>query len=193
MARQSKNTAVAACPAAGAIAAGSVSLFRTALLLLALAPALGWRLLPGLLVAGGIMLAGAMTAIARADTASEADLPGNPFELSQVIKMAVLITVIAFIARAASQIFGDGGLYVVSALTALADVDAATVTVAGMLPALSVDVALIAVGIAVTANMVAKVAYGAIAGSRGFSLRLAAASALAVAGGLIVTFAAGHV
>ncbi len=193
MARQSENTTAAAGPAAGAIAAGSISLFRTALLLLALAPALGWRLLPGLLVAGGVMLAGAMTAIARADTASEADLPGNPFELSQVIKMAVLITVIAFIARAASQIFGDGGLYVVSALTALADVDAATVTVAGMLPALPIDVALIAVGIAVNANMAAKVVYGAVAGSRGFSLRLAAASVVAVVGGLIVTFAAGHI
>ncbi|MBC2772300.1 MgtC/SapB family protein [Rhizobium sp. AQ_MP] len=193
MARQSRSTATAAGPAAGAIAAGSVSLIRTAFLLLALSPALGWYLLPGLLVAGGVMLAGAVMTIQGGDAASQAEMPGNPFELWQVVKMAALITAVAFIARAASQIFGDGGLYVVSALTALADVDAVTVTVAGMVPALSLNVALTAVGIAVTANMAAKALYAGVAGSRGFAMRLALASGAAVAAGLVVTFAAGHV
>ncbi|MCZ8180433.1 MAG: DUF4010 domain-containing protein [Rhizobium sp.] len=193
MARHSLASANAAGPAAGAIAAGSVSLIRTALLMLALAPSLGERLLPGLLVAGALMLVIAFSLVARGGVTAEAELPGNPFELAQVVKMALLITVIAFIARAASQIFGDGGLYVVSALTALADVDAVSVTVAGMLPALSLDVATLAVGIAVAANMAAKVVYAGAAGSAGFTLRLGAASLIAVAAGLIVTFAAGHV
>lgn len=193
MARQSKVTGNAAGSASGAIAAGSVSLLRTAVLLFALAPALAQPLLPGLLIAGGLMLVGAFALVAQAGPSSEADLPGNPFELLQVFKMALLITVIAFIARAASQIFGDGGLYLVSALTALADVDAMTVTVTGMLPALPLDVAMTAVGIAVTANMLAKVVYAAAAGSRGFALRLAAISLLAVVSGFVVTFAAGLV
>ncbi|MGL4196545.1 MAG: MgtC/SapB family protein [Allorhizobium sp.] len=193
MARQSQTTGNAAGPAAGAIAAGSVSLIRTAFLVGALAPTLGERLLPGLLVAGAVMLVIAFAVVARAGVSTEADLPGNPFELTQVVSMALLITVIAFIARAASQIFGDGGLYVVSALTALADVDAVSVTVAGMLPSLSLPVATIAVGIAVTANMVAKVVYAAATGSRGFALRLAVSSLIAVAAGLLVTFAAGLV
>lgn len=193
MARHSLASANPAGPAAGAIAAGSVSLIRTALLMLALAPSLGERLLPGLLVAGALMLVIAFSLVARGGVTAEAELPGNPFELVQVVKMALLITVIAFIARAASQIFGDGGLYVVSALTALADVDAVSVTVAGMLPALSLDVATIAVSIAVAANMAAKVVYAGAAGSMGFTLRLGAASLIAVAAGLIVTFAASHV
>ncbi|MBX9455221.1 MAG: DUF4010 domain-containing protein [Rhizobium sp.] len=193
MARQSELAANAAGPSAGAMAAGSVSLIRTGLLLFALAPTLAERLLPGLLVAGGLMLVGAIALVARAGPSSEADLPGNPFELSQVIKMALLITVIAFVARAASQILGDGGLYIVSGLTALADVDAMTVTVAGMLPGLPLDVATTAIGIAVTANMLAKVVYAAAAGSRGFALRLAAISLLAVVSGFVVTFAAGLV
>ena len=192
MARQSELAANAAGPSSGAMAAGSVSLIRTALVLFALAPALAERLLPGLLVAAGIMLVGAIALVARTGP-SRADLPGNPFELSQVIKMALLITVIAFIARAASQIFGDGGLYLVSGLTALADVDAMTVTVAGMLPGLPLDVAITAAGIAVTANMLAKVVYAAAVGSRGFALRLAAVSLLAVVSGSVVTFAAGLV
>lgn len=193
MARQSELAANAAGPSAGAMAAGSVSLIRTGLLLFALAPTLAERLLPGLLVAGGLMLVGAIALVARAGPSSEADLPGNPFELLQVIKMALLITVIAFVARAASQILGDGGLYIVSGLTALADVDAMTVTVAGMLPGLPLDVATTAIGIAVTANMLAKVVYAAAAGSRGFALRLAAISLLAVVSGFVVTFAAGLV
>ncbi len=193
MARQSKVTGNAAGSASGAIAAGSVSLLRTAVLLFALAPTLAQPLLPGLLVAGGLMLVGAFALVAQAGPSSEADLPGNPFELLQVFKMALLIAVIAFIARAASQIFGEGGLYLVSALTALADVDALTVTVAGMLPALPLDVAMTAVGIAVTANMLAKVVYAAAAGSLGFALRLAAISLLAVVSGFVVTFGAGLV
>ena len=190
MARQSHNAGQAAGPAAGAIAAGSVSLVRTGLLLLALAPALAERLMFGLLVAGALMMAVAVSLVARSKGASEADPPANPFELLQMLKMALLITAIAFIARAASQIFGDAGLYAVSGLTALADVDAMIVTVADMLPALPLDVATNAVGIAVVCNMAAKVVYGAAGGSRGFAMRLGGASVLSVLSGIIVTLSA---
>ena len=190
MARQSHHAGQAAGPAAGAIAAGSVSLVRTGLLLLALAPALAERLMFGLLVAGALMMAVAVSLVARSKGASEADPPANPFELLQMLKMALLITAIAFIARAASQIFGDAGLYAVSGLTALADVDAMIVTVADMLPALPLDVATNAVGIAVVCNMAAKVVYGAAGGSRGFALRLGGASVLSVLSGIIVTLSA---
>ena len=193
MARESQQTTNAAGPAAGAISAGSISLVRTGFLLLALAPALAERLLWGLLVAGALMMAVAVGLVVRGDSSSEADLPANPFELLQVIKMALVITVFAFLARAASQIFGDAGLYAVSALTALADVDAVTVTVADMLPKLQPEVAAIAVGIAVASNLSAKVVYAAIAGSAGFALRLAGATLLAAVSGLIVTLAAGLV
>jgi len=190
MARQSHHAGQAAGPAAGAIAAGSVSLVRTGLLLLALAPALAERLMFGLLVAGALMMAVAVSLVARSKGASEADPPANPFELLQMLKMALLITAIAFIARAASQIFGDAGLYAVSGLTALADVDAMIVTVADMLPALPLDVATNAVGIAVVCNMAAKVVYGAAGGSRGFAMRLGGASVLSVLSGIIVTLSA---
>lgn len=193
MARQSQGAAGTAGPAAGAIAAGGVSLVRTGLLLAALAPALSQRLLPGLLIAGAVMMVAAVAMVVRAEVASQAEPPANPFELMQVVKMALLITAVAFMARAASQVFGDAGLYVVSGLTALADVDAVTVTVAGMLPGLSLSVAVQAVGIAVTANMIAKVVYAGMAGARGFALRLAFASALAVVSGFVVTLAAGLV
>jgi uncharacterized membrane protein (DUF4010 family) len=192
MARQSRTVADGtAGPAAGAIAAGSVSLVRTGLLLLALAPQLAERLLWGLLVAGALMMVVAVSLIARRGASSEAAMPANPFELLQVLKMALMITVIAFLARAASQVFGDAGLYAVSGLTALADVDAATVTIAGMLPTLSVEVATIAVSIAVASNMVAKVVYAAAIGTKGFAARLFGATLLAMVSGVIVTLAAG--
>ncbi|MFN3319765.1 MAG: MgtC/SapB family protein [Allorhizobium sp.] len=194
MARQSRAVADgSAGPAAGAIAAGSVSLVRTGVLLLALAPALAERLLWGLLVAGALMMVVAVSLVARRGATTETALPTNPFELLHVLKMALMITVIAFVARAASQIFGDAGLYAVSGLTALADVDAATVTVAGMLPTLAVEVATIAVSIAIASNMVAKVVYAAAIGTKGFAARLAGATLLAIGSCVIVTLAAGLV
>ncbi|RKE83795.1 DUF4010 domain-containing protein [Rhizobium sp. AG855] len=189
-ARQSVSGMPAQAAAGGAVAAGAVSLVRTGLLVAALAPSLVSALLPPLLVSGGVMMACAVLFIRRDVSHAGAEPPANPFELIQVVKMALLITVVAFVARASSQIFGDGGLYVVSALSALADVDAATVTVAGMAAQLTTAVAINAIGIAVAANLVAKVAYGAATGSRSFLLMLALATTLAIAAGLIAAFVA---
>ncbi|MDQ0419048.1 uncharacterized membrane protein (DUF4010 family) [Peteryoungia aggregata LMG 23059] len=191
MARQSRVGTGAASAAAGAVAAGGVSLVRTGVLLAGLAPAIAGVLLPGLLIGGGVMAAAALLFVRRGGLGSEVAAPANPFELSEVIKMALLITVIAFLARASAEIFGNGGLYVVSALSALADVDAATVTVTGMVPQLTSDVATRAIGIAVIANMCAKILYAAAAGSPAFSLRVAIASLAAMLAGVLVTFGAG--
>jgi uncharacterized membrane protein (DUF4010 family) len=136
-----------------------------------------------------VMMVCAVLFIRHDAARAEAEPPANPFELMQVVKMALLITVVAFVARASAQVFGDAGLYIVSALSALADVDAATVTVAGMAAQLTTAVAVNAIGIAVAANLVAKVVYGAVTGSRAFVLMLAFATTLAVAAGLVTAFA----
>jgi uncharacterized membrane protein (DUF4010 family) len=189
LARESLAGMSARAAAGGAAAAGAISLVRTGLLIVALAPALVSALLPPLVVAGVVMMACAVLFI-RHDTArAEAEPPANPFELMQVVKMALLITVVAFVARASAQVFGDAGLYIVSALSALADVDAATVTVAGMAAKLTTAVAVNAIGVAVAANLLAKVVYAAATGSRAFVMMLALATVLAVAAGLVTAFA----
>jgi uncharacterized membrane protein (DUF4010 family) len=189
LARESLAGMSARAAAGGAAAAGAVSLLRTGLLIVALAPALASALLPPLVVGGVVMMACAVLFIRHDATRAEAGPPANPFELVQVVKMALLITVVAFVSRASAQVFGDAGLYMVSALSALADVDAATVTVAGMAAQLTTAVAVNAIGIAVAANLLAKVVYGAATGSRAFVLMLALATALAVAAGLVTAFA----
>ncbi|MGL3607111.1 MgtC/SapB family protein [Rhizobium sp. G187] len=181
--------------AAGAVAAGGVSLIRTGFLVVALAPSLASELLPSLLLAG-VAMGGAALLLARRGGAvvegeNKADPPANPFELVQVVRMALLIAVIAFLARAGSSVFGDRGLYVVSALSALADVDAATVTVSGMLDRVSGPVASHAIGIAVIANMLAKAGYAVVAGSRPFAVIVCVVSAIALGVGLLAPLTTG--
>lgn len=191
MARQSLGARPVSGAVAGAVAAGAVSLVRTGLLVAALAPTLATLLLPALLLSGLVMAGFALIVIRNDDQdAQEAALPANPFDLVEVVKMALLITVVAFVARASSQMLGEGGLYLVSVLSALADVDAATVTVTGMATTLPVEVAVNAIGLAVIANMVAKVVYAAVVGSPRFALMLGFASLTAVAAGLLVPVSA---
>ncbi len=166
---------------AGAISAGAVSLLRTALLAATLAPALLPALLWPLMVGAGVLTLYALILARRHQAAGGSGVPANPFELTAVARMALLLAGVAFLARAATQQFGDAGLIFASALSALADVDAATVTVAGLLPRLDAGLAAQAIGIAVLSNMAAKAVYASLFGSLRFSLHLWAATALSSA------------
>lgn len=189
LARRSVDAGSSAGLAAGALVAGAVSLVRTVFLMLALSPSLGWSVLPGLVAAALVMVTASLFFVRWREPAGAGDLPANPFEIGSVIRMALLITAVAFLARAASQAFGDGGLYLVSVLSAFADVDAATVTIAGMADRLSPDVAVEAIGLAVVANIAAKALYAAGTGSRSFAAKVAVGSLLAVCAGLVVHWA----
>ncbi len=183
-ARRSRTEGAVLTLAAGAISAGAVSLLRTAFLVATLAasllPALLWPLLSAATVLGGYAL---LLARRRQPVGGPAE-PGNPFELVAVAKMAALLAFVAFLARAATQEFGGAGLILASALSALADVDAATVTVVGLLPKLDASLASEAIGVAVACNMAAKALYAALFGSLRFFLHLSAASALSIGAGL---------
>ena len=183
-ARRSREGASETSLAAGAISAGAVSLLRVAFLTGMLAA----NLLPALLLplcVGALVMLGyaAFLAFGKQAGAGES-LPGNPFELPAIARMAVLLTAVAFFARAATLYFGDRGLLAASALSALADVDAATVTVAGMLPGLDANLAVRAIGIGVLVNMVVKAVYSVIFGTRGFAIHLWSATLLSVGAGL---------
>ncbi|ATN35426.1 magnesium transporter MgtC [Rhizobium sp. ACO-34A] len=171
--------------AAGAVAAGAVSLLRTIVLVGALAISLLPHLLVPLALGTGIMAGYAMFLARRqAGAAGERSL-GNPFELMAVAKMAALLTIVAFIARAATVHFGSAGLMAASAISALADVDAVAVTVAGMLPSLDIATAGRAVGVAVVTNMSAKAVYALAFGRRNFAMHILIATVLAVGAGLV--------
>lgn len=182
-ARRSRESPTVGALAAGAVSAGGVSLVRTALLVSALLPALADRLLLPLAAGAAVMFAAALLLTRRGgagEPPAQRPEPGNPFDLLAVFKMALLLVAVAFAARVASEIWGTGGLYAAAALSGLADVDAVTVTVAGMLPTLDASVAARALGLAVIANMLAKTAYAGLFGTRRFAFTLAGASLLAL-------------
>ncbi|MDF2999722.1 MAG: MgtC/SapB transporter, partial [Xanthobacteraceae bacterium] len=168
--------------AAGAISAGGVSLVRTGFLVFTLAPSLATMLIVPLLAGAAVMFAYALLLARRpAQPREEKPTPKNPFDLDSVIKMALLLVGVAFLARAASEVWGASGLYLASVLSGLADVDAVTVTVAGMLTSLTEQTAATAIGLAILSNMVAKAAYAAMFGAKGFVVNLWIASAVAIA------------
>lgn len=183
-ARRSRRSPAVPALAAGAVSAGGVSLLRTAFLVVSLLGPLAPTLLPAL-IAGAVAMFAMAVLLARANAAGgegrEASrrTPKNPFDLDSVFKMALLLVGVAFAARVASQLWGTGGLYAASALSGLADVDAVTVTVAGMLPTLDPQVAAMALGLAVLTNMLAKAVYASVFGARDFAFTLWGATGLA--------------
>lgn len=182
-ARRSKSEEAIAALAAGAVAAGAVSLLRTAFLVATLAVALAPLLLPAFLTGAAVMMAYAAMLARRSTAEHPEQTHKNPFDLDAVIKMALLLVSVAFLANAASQILGAGGLLAVSALSGLADVDAATVAVTGMLGRISPQIAALAIGIAMISNMLAKAVYASFLGLGPFRLHIWAATLLAMAAG----------
>ncbi|SNT09152.1 Uncharacterized membrane protein, DUF4010 family [Sphingomonas laterariae] len=188
-ARRSKLEDADTALAAGAIASSAVALVRTGVLVATLAPVIVPLLIPALGGAALVMAAYAALLARKGEQDHAGKAPKNPFELDSVIKMALLLVAITFFAKAASQMFGDAGLFIVSALSGLADVDAATVTVTGMMDRLSPATGAEAIGLAMLTNMIAKAVYGSLLGSRRFSLHVWIASLAATAVAATLYFA----
>lgn len=111
----------------GVILSWSVMVLRMIALVLLLRPelmgglsiSLSMLLFPGLLYALYLWKSDretAKTTIAKKRT--------NPFELAEAIKFGLLFGAVSFIAHVARDLFGAGGVYMASALSALTDVDA---------------------------------------------------------------------
>jgi len=114
--------------------------------------------------------------------------PDNPFELSAVLKIALLLAVVALISKLAAEKLGPEAVLAVAALTGLADVDAVALSVPLLAPAtISLEFAAQAVLVAVAVNISAKAGYAlALGGGRygaayaGLSLAAGALGALAL-------------
>lgn len=109
----------------------------------------------------------------------------NPFELSESLKFGAAIIGVMLVSRWAQDQFGDVALYVTSLTAGLADVDAITLSVAGMAQRdeIAAQVAVIAIFIAVLANTLTKQGITMAIGTRGLAARVAVTSALMLAAG----------
>jgi uncharacterized membrane protein (DUF4010 family) len=131
---------------------------------------LGARVVPAIAVAALVMLAGgAVFMIRRGASAAQTDSGRlkltNPFEIWTVLKLAALIAVIGLLANVLAAQFGRGGVLAVAFLSGVADVDAATLSVARLPRAdLAVDVAALAILVAVASNTFFKTVMAAYVG-----------------------------
>ena len=178
--------------AAATLMAGAVSLLRTGVFAWGIAPAMGRRLLPALVLAAAFQAGTGFAMLWRhrmADHPSGAspgtpaglDHPANPFELLAVLQIAGLLGLIEVLAKGAAGRLGAAGVFAIAALSGLADVDAVTLSMGGLVPAtLSVPVAATAIVIAVAANTVAKSIWAAVMGSVAFGVAYGSVATLSL-------------
>lgn len=112
----------------------------------------------------------------------------NPFSLGSAMKFAALFTVILVANRAASQYLGHAGTYLAAVISGTTDVDAITLSLAGMHRRGGLDASTAANGIALAAatNTAVKVGMSVLLGGRAFAARVAPALLVAlVVGGVV--------
>ncbi|WP_375269035.1 MgtC/SapB family protein [Phenylobacterium sp.] len=117
---------------------------------------------------------------------------GNPVELGAALKFAALIAVLMLLAKLSARWLGRWGVYGLAAVSGLADVDALTLSIAGMSAAeLTRPAATLAVLIGVAANTLAKsviaglvgtLRHGLLVGIPGLAALLAATAVYAFIG-----------
>ena len=119
--------------ALGIVIASTIMFLRQLLLTFVIDPALGHALI--LPVALPVVMGGGAGVYLwrQKGTAQEAALQvKNPMELWSAIKFGLLFAVVLLVSRAAYQYFGASGIYTAAGIAGLADVDAITISSAGL-------------------------------------------------------------
>lgn len=174
--------------AAGVLCACGVMFVRIDIVLAALQPALleraAWPLgvMALVLFAGGTWL---WRAGAREEAPTEDSSLAARYDLMTALGFAAFMAAVAVLAQALRAAWGDAGLYALSVLSGLADVDAMVVSIARLHAgsAVSVDVALTALLVLVASNQLAKAVVAWVVGGRALGWRVAVGFAVALSGG----------
>jgi len=114
----------------------------------------------------------------------------NPAELKSAITFGLLYAVISFLSAAAKDKFGNEGLYVVSILSGLTDMDAITLSTAKMAEQKSIDASLgwRLILIAFLANLVFKGGIALVIAGKDFAKTIALLFGIAILTGLAILF-----
>jgi len=121
----------------------------------------------------------------KSDVKAEFDLK-TPFAIKPALKFAAFFLGVLFLQYFARIYLGNSGLYAVSIISGLADVDAVTLSTARMAAngEISVEVAVNSIVIAAIANTIMKVIYAFAMGNREFGKLVAIASATMILAGV---------
>jgi uncharacterized membrane protein (DUF4010 family) len=183
--RTRMDPGVTSAATSGILAASSMMFLRMTALLFFFQPPL-MRPMGAAMVAGAVVLLVAsflrLPSRPKPDAVASAPAVGDPFDLSAALGFGILLGVLALLTRAAQQSMGDTGLYLLSLLSGLLDVDAILLTVMHMngQGTLPIGQAMIAAGLAVVANMIMKSLISWLAGGTSLGLRVTAAFAVAM-------------
>jgi uncharacterized membrane protein (DUF4010 family) len=132
-ARQSKELGVAFLLSGFVIvAASAVSFIRVIIEILIVAPGIATTVLPPLLIVAGVL--GVISVFlffkSNEEEGEPTPDPKNPAQFQTALVFAILYAVILVLIVYAKDYFGSGGLYVVSILSGLTDMDAITLSLA---------------------------------------------------------------
>ncbi len=147
---------------ASALAACGVMFFRMTFLLVVIQPALAASFVAVLLTTGAVLLALAFRRWRKA-TATSTGLNAieamPPFDLMTALIFTTFLAVTGILVPAAQQWLGNSGIYAVSMISGLADVDAIVISVARSYSdqGLSATTVLVALALATSANLLTKV------------------------------------
>lgn len=185
------NDAEARLFSAGILLATATMLPRVLVVAWALSPAVGrFMLIPlGAATLGAVAIS-ALVWRENARTRARAGVElKNPFEFMAALQFGVLLTVIAVLSRALQEWLGDTGLYLLGAVSGLADVDAINLTLARMAGAGSAPetVAAGAILLAVLSNTIVKVGLAYAGGGRRLAFRVGYGVAAITACGAVGT------
>ncbi len=120
----------------------------------------------------------------KKDIKADLDLK-TPFALKPALKFGAFFLIVLLLQHFGKTYFGSGGLYAVSLVSGLADVDAITLSTARMASTgdINSQTAVNAIVLAAMANTVMKAVYAYVIGNRGFGNLVAAASAAMIVAG----------
>lgn len=120
--------------AAGVVVANTTMYVRLWIIVLVLNQPIGWRLaVPlGAMAVAGLVGAWVLWRAREDETKPGATTLSNPFELGMAVKFAILLAVVMLASQMLQSWAGSAGLYLLSALAGLADVDAIALSMAQM-------------------------------------------------------------
>lgn len=172
--------------AAGIVAAWAVMVIRIGVLVLVLHPPLALALAASLVGAAAVAVGfGLWLWRAASERTSEAPPLGNPLDLWSALKIVALIVAVLVLSKLLDEYLGVAGLYLLAAVSGLADVDAITLSAArltqgGLGVAAGAAVVLIAAGV----NTLVKAGLAVVLGGRVMALRILPATAAMLAAGV---------
>lgn len=150
-------------------------------------------LVPALVLAGLVSLAGMAIVLkrwqlsrAQGGAAGRALEMTNPFDLGTVLQFGALLAAVMLAAEGLTRLYGAGGAYALAAASGIADVDALTLSMSRLArTSLGAETAATAILVTVAMNSVTKGVMAWIVGGGAIGRRLLAVAAAAIAAGYV--------